>query len=1329
MVGPNLINNIMKAQILKHTGLTEAEFYAKYKDPASFHNSKEGKTFKAKYGSALKKAQYGGNPNDKNNDGVPDYLQDYGMQTINPQNPYGQYFGGAQMPQRNYKQESMQDATNTMQEFGKSYINNSGQGFGNTMKGMFSGGDAGNGGLGKAFGDIGKSFGIGGGGGATGATGAAGGAGKGISGALGGGGKGGGMGNAGGYIEAVMSIVEGVGALKGEKKMKKKAYSDRNTVEIVRQAYDSEDVNKRQNYMDSAKRTRNALIPTVDADALFPTYGVGTNILSKNGAKLKAQSGKKIKDVRKKGDLVRLPADWDIDRAEEYIPTTNSIKDVQKRDTVGSTAAKSFTDWYTNPETVKRFGKNTGFDSARLQDFVQRGLDTPSRPFSSGTEALDNNGNPMAGQYLPPSQINKLPKGQILYDPTGDPSLRGGDAQGVNAAITHEFGHASGMDTTLGPALMRVLGDPNKQKTKNTSAKNKKYLSRPEESYGNFHQFRMELGLKPGEKVDATKLKKLVDEKKRGSNMFYQAYDDDKIVKAINTIASTNNTSDTTYAAHGAEIMNTYDPGTLYDDLGYEPLGESTFQPMSHTEILKAYKSGGLLKAQYGGNQFQSFMGSEGMNQVANQIGQNNQMLALGNNYSQSANIGKFDNAGSKIGSGIGQAVGTYFGGPLGGMVGKWAGKYVGGAVDPNYRKIKGANSMKEDDLNYMRNSSGFENIRTSQYSAYTKNGGVINKYRSGGSMRSDQNGDINIDHRGDLEPISYNPNTGGTGFTSMIQGPSHDDGGTNVAFSGNTVNAEGGEPISVRDNGGQVGESAIIAGDQTFGKFGVALMPHLEKYEGKKIKNIQKDIAEKDAKLNKFDVKNTKEWNNFIPLTPIDKLKDNAYAKNFEGIQQKYKINAREVDDLLAYQEAINNTAEIMGADAGDLSRGKIKYIPQKERYAQTGVTLPANAQGNTNPNATYTNTTGLLDYTPVGPQNENFSSEDVYAKFKEDTEKAYDDPEIAKQLVDYFRNYEGADWKDVRSAINKGRTFEEQRQIAKKLATDHFPGRFHVNLTPFTKPTLVVNQDKISTTPKLDANYDVTPYRQTGLETAANMILPWIRKSPGMDLDMNQISGELSALTDQADPVQARFYNPNLRTPYDVSYQDQLNENQADFNQLTKVAADNPQQLAALAAGKYAANSKVLGEQFRANQAQREQVYTQNTNILNDALLKNLSIADQQYVRQSTAKSNTKQVRAAALNSIALKTNQNRLNNQKLQVGSNEFRDFSYDTAGRLLKTGAPTTFNIPQKYTPSSSKLTHAPMYDKDGNFIGYQEIDKEDLKKEARNGAIVKAFKNL
>jgi hypothetical protein len=108
----------MKAKILKHTGLTEKQFYAKYKTPKDFENSKEGKAFLKAQNSAV--LQNNNLRKDNNNNGIPDYLElnpkigknqfikgdgSIGSFYQNPAaaTPYpGTMFKGSQIPQNDY---------------------------------------------------------------------------------------------------------------------------------------------------------------------------------------------------------------------------------------------------------------------------------------------------------------------------------------------------------------------------------------------------------------------------------------------------------------------------------------------------------------------------------------------------------------------------------------------------------------------------------------------------------------------------------------------------------------------------------------------------------------------------------------------------------------------------------------------------------------------------------------------------------------------------------------------------------------------------------------------------------------------------------------------------------------------------------------------------------------------------------------------------------------------------------------------------------------------------------------------------------------------------
>jgi hypothetical protein len=230
----------------------------------------------------------------------------------------------------------------------------------------------------------------------------------------------------------------------------------------------------------------------------------------------------------------------------------------------------------------------------------------------------------------------------------------------------------------------------------------------------------------------------------------------------------------------------------------------------------------------------------------------------------------------------------------------------------------------------------------------------------------------------------------------------------------------------------------------------------------------------------------------------------------------------------------------------------------------------------------------------------------------------------------------------------------------------------------------------------------------------------------------------------TNQQEPVQAQLYNPELDTPYDISLQDQLNANQADFNALQRTTGYNPAAQMALAAQKYAANTGVLGEQFRMNQALRAGVYDKNRDLINASKIQNLGILDQQYTRQAMAKSNTKAVTQAALNSISDKVAKNKLENRQLATYSNMFPQYGFDRNMRATNQGL-TFFQIP---TVGNTE----PVYDKKGNIVGYGP-DKVDTtttsetttaitttpattqkfggitRKALRNGDILKSFKNL
>jgi len=752
----------------------------------------------------------------------------------------------------------------------------------------------------------------------------------------------------------------------------------------------------------------------------------------------------------------------------------------------------------------------------------------------------------------------------------------------------------------------------------------------------------------------------------------------------------------------GGEIMNTFAPGDIYDDLGYEPLSQS--------DQVKSFAYGGPM-AQAGFNL--SGMLGAGADSSFDWTGAGNAAGNLTGNL-----FG--NNAGARIGGGAADIFGVIPGvGPIASAIAKPLFSTIGGLFDRNPRRTEQQQRQMMGNISNMSGVSALKGFQN-EYS------GV---FRTGGNLRTNSVGDIETISGGYLEPMSYNPYTPGTGITSMIRGQSHDESngrhsGVIMNYAGNQVEAERGEPISERQDGGNVGNtSAVIAGDQTFNDLGATLYPELAPYKGQKVKNINAEIAREDAKNNKFSKKNTSMLKNFEVKTPFDKLTMNSLTLNQKGIDAQYKHNADKVNKLLEYQDAVNKTAEEWGVDSGQLSRGKLKF--DKTNVAQDGTSIYKH-----HPTAE-----NYLNFNlPNEAPDEIWKGTNYANKWEPKVNAAFSDTDMANKIITDIENYQGEDAKDVKNILALEKTKSGKIARAYELATDQKVGPYHKIMnalidkhTPKPPPAQTTAQ-----TTTINPNYGVTPYRQAGWETIAGQILPWIRKTPGEPLLGDQLAGEMFAMSNnQVEPVQARFYRPELDVPYDISYQDQLNENQADFNAMQRAVGNNPEALAALAAQKYGANSKILGEQFRANQAMKNQVYSGNRATLNDAQLKNLGIADQQYVRQAQAKSNTKLAMQEALNSVASKIGQNRLENRTLQTYANMFPQYSYDKNFNILNTGAPAQFDINQGiYQADDRGITHVPVYDKKGKVIGMKPIGETDKKAEekvARQGNIVKAFK--
>lgn len=778
-------------------------------------------------------------------------------------------------------------------------------------------------------------------------------------------------------------------------------------------------------------------------------------------------------------------------------------------------------------------------------------------------------------------------------------------------------------------------------------------------------------------------------------------------------------------AKYGTEVPS----DAMYSDL--------TYVPLNNPNKMKNFQGGGNMSAFLNDGAFGDVM-SQGGGELLGNISQ-----------SLSGKKGKMQTAGSKIGGGIGQAAGTFFGGPIGGMVGKAAGNLIGGWIDKSDNKIEAYEDTTEQNVNNLMGSYVGRNIQNKN-SAFMKEGGwvsndwnpqVITKFgdydvkdlfkpdptmdtlRMGGNLKQDyvapsnralqtyaMGGELQV-YEGAAESISENPYLPDGGETVMFRGPSHAEGGMPITYGQSPVEVEGGEPAVKLQNGGE--ENLVVFGNL---KIPNQFLPEIgdPKAKGKKFKNYIADISKIEKRQNTLIDKSSEELDELNVLTPFDKLKFSALEANILGGNMKLKDVADKKQKAALVQSAINDTAEEYGLVADDLAQGKYKK-------AKHGANIKAQDGKYVSPeNYKYlTNLYGEAEKSKSGPAVKKFQEEftRLVPKIAESITSKYPATNFAKKnkmlASNPLGNIDGIFGE--RTAQYKAMMDRERLpEIPELIPSSQNFGDMTKPIMGFPKPY------------STSAGYEKGPEYQEPFDwkgagiMAANEILPFLRPSNTSDLDPNQLMGEMYALSqNELEPVQAQTYSPELSSPYDISLQDILNENQSDFNSIQRLAMNNPAALSALAAQKYGANQKVLGEQFRLNQAEKQRVYEGNRNVLNDAELKNLQILDQQYGRQAQAKTNTKAVTQAALNSISSKIAQNKLENKQLATMENLY-NYRYDSKGRAINMNPLVDFE---------SMIENAAPADIQKMREMLETKTKKSEKKESRNGSIVRAIKNL
>jgi hypothetical protein len=877
----------------------------------------------------------------------------------------------------------------------------------------------------------------------------------------------------------------------------------------------------------------------------------------------------------------------------------------------------------------------------------------------------------------------------------------------------------------------------------------------------------------------------------------------------------------------GGEIQNTYAPNNLYDDLEYEPLNDSNVKQYYHGgDIPRAAEGGQWGLASKGGGGF-------GENPYGGMVSS-----MMGNN-----------NAGSQIGGSIGSAFG-----PIGGA----AGSMIGGMLDTDQDDIDRYNRGTRRNMQGMVMNNMIPGIH-SGYRGHMKDGGYMNpeynpqvitmfgdhnakdfddyahKYRAGGHLKEytppseeamqpyedggeitsyAMGGQLKTHWGGEAETMSHNPYMPGSGETVLFRGQSHTESdrkgntGIGITYGDSPVEVERGEPMFEMQSGGEVnpetGEpenTGVVFGNMQVDKRVASqfndpeLMGIVNKYHGKKFKNIGIDLAKQEVKQNKTIAKATDELEALEVRTPFDKLKLSALRANLEGADAKLKNIANTKIILANYQNAINDSkdeiSEAMGSNisAEDLAKGRVK--PDKDPVtmnAKWGSNIVKKAQAGTvakketpSPKTfkskreaeaagyyedangdwirtikkfsnkdTETKAADALGYVPAGQKQ---SASGTFGKVTPESFAA------AKAANSWYPGWNGFDPKNKNDVKTYQRAFNARAKSLGSSAHIDEDGDFgeqtvSARIDESKKSDPAESEEILRATV---AGPSEQPQEEEKSKTpwwamAANTLLPYFRPTDQEAFDYAQLYPEMNALaTNQLEPVPVQGYRPDLGTPYDISFQDQLNANQADYNASQRMVGYNPAAQANLNAQKYAANTGVLGSQFRANQEMKDKVYGENRNILNQAKLTNLDIFDRQYGRQAEAKSNTKATTQAALSSMADKYAKHKLENKTLGIYENMY-NYRFDKSGRAQNYNPLQIFDTQasgSKGKGSDSMPGYkATSYDKDGNVLTWKKNTSKDdtdddleavggiknkngssIKKNQKNSSVVRAYKNL
>lgn len=590
--------------------------------------------------------------------------------------------------------------------------------------------------------------------------------------------------------------------------------------------------------------------------------------------------------------------------------------------------------------------------------------------------------------------------------------------------------------------------------------------------------------------------------------------------------------------------------------------------------------------------------------------------------------------------------------------------------------------------------------VRTPQVgdNPYAYGTGSQMMYENGGNVKTNNTSenpifDLSVENNS-IKPISQS--------FARIGGNTHTNGGTEIEVlsTGERIEAQKGEPISKQING------ELVA-------WGKMKNPHT----GNIFERDANILAEMEKRTNKLSIKGEKLMNgsqmDSLDYSTGNVILDAAKAKDIDTSIKK-EIYAKTQQDILDIAQSLNTDPKKLSnkiakngailknkAAVGDtISNPPATYSDEQVRQFQQqgnwGQNVFNQAVQNTkwfDPNIP-SDVSGYQQYWVKNYPElvQNSFNTNTFANPFPNTNKGYQQyPVTGAQLTPDQSLYAFQDGLAGNRNIQvnqRGFTSQEEldawtkdRKAIRSQGKTFYP----------TDQAGVYDVASINQRPQIQSLYQASPNNglipitsnqptvkpiPTQSATAARAQQEPLERTSLADRNKFQISSilpEINALLDRPNYVQGQEYRPMYAQPYQVSYQDRVNQGTAEFNRLQNTVQNDPLALATLAGQQRRANDTILAEEFRTNQMIENAVATQNQQLFNQATLQNLQLADQQYMRQEQARANTEAAQQRALQSISAKEQQRRAENNAIRLVEN-MSDFRVNNQMQAYNEGGP-------------------------------------------------------